>query len=198
MELKKVTSAEAFKPHRNLGIIEESDYPEESDNEEYEQFDEFELIQDKKTGKEFIIQKDNINKARKKIKSNSLYLYKNNKTKNLSLQQTSMNKSQNKINYFKRGNPNNECEILRELSQFYKVEKSTIIKNEDLIHDDLIHPKTQDIFQMKKGPSIFKYNKIQIHKFKFYILIILQFINIIIRYTLIQFPFCIKTLGLVY
>ncbi len=41
-------------------------------------------------------------------------------------------------------------------------------------------------------------NKFEIRTFKSLFMTVLQLINCIIRYTIVQIPFCIKVLGLVY
>ena len=41
-------------------------------------------------------------------------------------------------------------------------------------------------------------NALEIKTFKSLFMVILQVINCIIRYTIVQFPFCIKILGLIY
>jgi amino acid permease len=49
---------------------------------------------------------------------------------------------------------------------------------------------------LKEGVELV--NTLELKTFKSMFMTILQIINSIIRYTIVQFPFCIKTLGLVY
>jgi hypothetical protein len=136
-----------------------------------------------------------------------------------------LEKVKSKVSFYE-GRPKDEDEILKMECPLYRCERSTIVvkkygrssttmenKNKSYLTQDSSIKKSQTIkpsdHKEKPSKKLFKIGKnavvdinitntLQIRTFSSLFMTILQIINCIIRYTIVQFPFCIKTLGLIY
>lgn len=123
----------------------------------------------------------------------------------------------NRTSILIKNKPRDEEDILRMESPFYKVDsKNTAIlkkaytkkmevsymsdKNDKSVnHKSVALNRTETKYKDLNSMIDFKMvNKLEIRTFESLFMTVLQIINCIIRYTIIQIPYCMKVLGLVY
>jgi hypothetical protein len=121
-----------------------------------------------------------------------------------------------RVSFFKAGKPRDEEDILKIESPFYASSTTTVIKRMATSNKNVNQyekkstrnlankPNSNEQSQMQLGArrnalvDVKLANKMEVRHFKSLFMTILQIINTIIRYTIVQFPFVIKTLGLIY
>jgi hypothetical protein len=208
MNLKKSSTSRDFAtsvPISRLANIEEEKNSEDdaSINKTHHLVDDNTPVIYNETGGEVIIEQSLYSGTdRKPSRSWTLVDSKNTGTR----EQRSFHRSSNmRVSYFNQGKPKDEEDILKMESPFYRIDKSTIIKNVMTSYDNQrakTHREESEIgstvVERRGAIKINTENKLEVRHFKSLMMTILQIVNCIIRYTLIQFPFCIKTLGLFY